>query len=95
MNTTRPMRLSSSKLTQESKPDKLEALDQEIVTLQIKLESLRNETDIFSVKRWMKLKNDLGLKCKEAQKLTAIWQNGMMFKMLFPVVDSTEYNRVC
>ena len=56
-------------LTQESEPDELKALDQEIVALLIELES------------------DPGLKWKEAQESTAIWQNGMMFKILFPIVD--------
>ncbi|KAI9572021.1 P-loop containing nucleoside triphosphate hydrolase protein [Boletus coccyginus] len=66
---------SALRLAQESKPDELEALDREIVTLQIELESLRNETDVFSVERRTKLESDLGLKREEAQELTAIWQN--------------------
>jgi len=78
---------SALRLAQESKPDELEALDREIVTLQIELESLRNETDVFSVERRMKLESDLRLKREEAQELTAIWQNGMVLKILFPVVD--------
>lgn len=78
---------SALRLAQESKPDELEALDREIVTLQIELESLRNETDVFSVERQTKLESDLGLKREEAQELTAIWQNGMMFKTLFLIVD--------
>ncbi|KAF8141334.1 P-loop containing nucleoside triphosphate hydrolase protein [Boletus edulis] len=53
---------SALRLAQESKPDELEALDREIVTLQIELE---NET-----------RNDLRFKRDEAQQLTAIWQNG-------------------
>ncbi|PPQ89204.1 hypothetical protein CVT25_001273 [Psilocybe cyanescens] len=41
---------SSLRLSQEPKPDELEALDREIMTLQIELESLK-ETDVFSVER--------------------------------------------
>ena len=49
---------SALHLTQESKPDALEALDRKIVRLQIELESLKNETDIFSVGRKSKVKRD-------------------------------------
>ncbi|KAF8550739.1 P-loop containing nucleoside triphosphate hydrolase protein [Imleria badia] len=66
---------SALRLAQESKPDELEALDREIVTLQIELESLKNETDVFSVERRLKLENDFRSKREEAQELTAIWQN--------------------
>ncbi|KAF9233711.1 P-loop containing nucleoside triphosphate hydrolase protein [Melanogaster broomeanus] len=66
---------SSLRLAQESKPDELEALDREIVTLQIELESLKNEIDVSSVERRVKLENDLRMKKEEAQRLTAIWQN--------------------
>ncbi|KIJ65353.1 hypothetical protein HYDPIDRAFT_130437 [Hydnomerulius pinastri MD-312] len=66
---------SALRLAQESKPDELEALDREIMTLQIELESLKNEIDVFSVERRARLQNDLRLKKEEAQQLTAIWQN--------------------
>jgi ATP-dependent Clp protease ATP-binding subunit ClpB len=66
---------SALRLAQESKPDELEALDREIVTLQIELESLKNETDVFSVERRTKREGDLRVKREEAQELTAIWQN--------------------
>ncbi|KAJ7227717.1 P-loop containing nucleoside triphosphate hydrolase protein [Mycena haematopus] len=42
---------SSLRLAQESKPDELEALDRAIMTLQIELESLKKESDTFSVER--------------------------------------------
>ena len=42
---------SSLRLAQESKPPDLGALERNIVTLQIELESLKNESDIFSVER--------------------------------------------
>ena len=72
---------SALRLAQESKPDELDALDREIVTLQIELESLKNEVDVFSVERRTKLENDLRLKREQAQELTAIWQNGATLDM--------------
>ncbi|KAG8936857.1 chaperone ATPase hsp78 [Tulasnella sp. 418] len=65
---------SALRLAQESKPDELEALDREIVTLQIELESLRKETDIFSVERREKVERDLEAKREEANRLNSIWQ---------------------
>ena len=73
---------SALRLAQESKPDELEALDREIVTLQIELESLKNEIDVFSIERRSKLENDLRLRREQAQEMTAIWQNGTAFKTL-------------
>lgn len=67
---------SALRLAQESKPDELEALEREIMTLQIELESLKKETDVFSVERRAKLENDLQRKKVDAQELTAIWKNG-------------------
>ena len=69
---------SALRLAQESKPDELETLDREIVTLQIELESLKNEVDVFSVERRTKLEHDLRSKREEGQELTAIWQNGIL-----------------
>ncbi|KAG9024973.1 chaperone ATPase hsp78 [Tulasnella sp. JGI-2019a] len=65
---------SALRLALESKPDELEALDREIVTLQIELESLRKETDVFSVERREKVERDLLAKREEASKLTTTWQ---------------------
>ena len=42
---------STLRLAQECKPDALERIQREIVTLQIELESLKNESDVFSVER--------------------------------------------
>lgn len=67
---------SSLRLAQESKPDELEALNREIVTLQIELESLKNESDVFSVERKNKVEADLNVRKEEAEKLTALWQAG-------------------
>ncbi|KAE9397053.1 P-loop containing nucleoside triphosphate hydrolase protein [Gymnopus androsaceus JB14] len=66
---------SALRLAQESKPDELESLDREIMTLQIELESLKNESDVFSVERREKVESDLRHKKDEAQRLTEIWQS--------------------
>lgn len=76
---------SALRLAQESKPDELEALDREIVTLQIELESLKNESDVFSVERRTKLESVLRSKREEAQELTAIWQNGTLCENVVPL----------
>ncbi|KAH9479148.1 Heat shock protein 78, mitochondrial [Psilocybe cubensis] len=65
---------SSLRLAQESKPDELEALDREIMTLQIELESLKKETDVFSVERRGKVEGDLLVKRQMAEELTGLWQ---------------------
>ncbi|KAL1673496.1 P-loop containing nucleoside triphosphate hydrolase protein [Schizophyllum commune] len=65
---------SSLRLAQESKPDALEALDRQIVTLQIELESLKNESDVFSAERRLKVEAELKEKKAEAERLTDIWQ---------------------
>ncbi|KAG1614164.1 hypothetical protein G6F46_007161 [Rhizopus delemar] len=64
---------SKLRLQQESKPEVLENLNRQIMTIQIELESLRKETDIMSVERRDKLKADLESKQKESERLTAIW----------------------
>ncbi|PBK81924.1 P-loop containing nucleoside triphosphate hydrolase protein [Armillaria gallica] len=65
---------SALRLAQESKPDELEALDRDVMTLQIELASLRNESDVFSVERRQKVEADLAAKREEASKLTSIWK---------------------
>lgn len=65
------------RLAQESKPDNLEALDREVVTLQIELESLKNETDVYSVERRNEVEKLLKTKKDEAAQLDQIWQAGM------------------
>ncbi|TRM58807.1 P-loop containing nucleoside triphosphate hydrolase protein [Schizophyllum amplum] len=65
---------SSLRLAQESKPDALEALDRSIVTLQIELESLKGESDVFSAERRLKVEAELKEKRDEAARLTNIWQ---------------------
>lgn len=48
------------------------------MTLQIELESLKNETDVFSVERRTKVEGDLLIKRQEADALTSLWQAGAM-----------------
>lgn len=69
---------SALRLAQESKPDDLEALDREIMTLQIELESLKNESDVFSVERREKVEAQLKDKREQASELTTIWQAGKL-----------------
>ena len=64
---------SALRLAQESKPDELEALDRDIMTLQIELESLKNETDVFSVERRNKVEDTLRKKRDEAMRLEEVW----------------------
>ncbi|RJE17265.1 Heat shock protein, partial [Aspergillus sclerotialis] len=56
---------SALRLQQESKPDAIQKLDREIMTIQIELESLRKETDIASKERRQKLEETLAEKKKE------------------------------
>ena len=64
---------SALRLQQESKPDAIQKLDREIMTIQIELESLRKETDITSKERRTKLEENLHEKQKEVARLTEIW----------------------
>ncbi|CAL9736564.1 heat shock protein 78, mitochondrial [Monosporozyma servazzii] len=61
------------RLQHESKPDEIQKLDRQIMTIQIELESLKKETDPISEERRDKLKDDLDLKQKELTRLTQIW----------------------
>ncbi|KAI7908182.1 P-loop containing nucleoside triphosphate hydrolase protein [Cokeromyces recurvatus] len=64
---------SKLRLQQESKPEALENLDRQIMTIQIELESLRKETDVMSVERRNKLQQDLEEKQAESKRLSAVW----------------------
>ncbi|MCJ1281632.1 chaperone ATPase hsp78 [Xylographa opegraphella] len=64
---------SALRLQQESKPDAIQELDRQIMTLQIELESLRKETDVASKERREKLESTLKLKQEDAARLTEIW----------------------
>lgn len=48
------------------------------MTLQIELESLKNESDVFSEERRSKVEADLKEKRKQASELTTIWQTGVL-----------------
>ncbi|KAJ7905906.1 P-loop containing nucleoside triphosphate hydrolase protein [Mycena leptocephala] len=65
---------SALRLAQESKPDELEALDRAIVTLQIELESLKKESDTFSVERRVAVEADIKTKREQASEMLMIWQ---------------------
>ena len=65
---------SALRLQQESKPDAIQELDRQIMTIQIELESLRKETDIASKERRDQLEKTLTLKQDEAGALTEKWE---------------------
>lgn len=65
---------SALRLQQESKPDAIQKLDREIMTIQIELESLRKESDVASKERKEKLEQDLKLKQDEVGALTEKWE---------------------
>lgn len=65
---------SALRLQQESKPDAIQKLDREIMTIQIELESLRKESDVASKERKAKLERDLTLKQDEVGALTEKWK---------------------
>ncbi|KAI9604666.1 hypothetical protein KEM48_002421 [Puccinia striiformis f. sp. tritici PST-130] len=66
---------SSLRLLQESKPDQLENLERQITTLQIELESLKNDKDEFSQNRITKIKQEIADCEKEAVTLNEKWRN--------------------
>lgn len=72
---------SSLRLAQESKPDEPEVLDREVATLQIELESLKNETDVFSVDRRHEVEKQLEAKRDEAARLGEVWQAGKCLRV--------------
>lgn len=65
---------SALRLQQESKPDAIQELDRQIMTIQIELESLRKETDIASKERREKLEATLKMKQEQEKKLTGKWE---------------------
>jgi len=64
---------SALRLQQESKPDAIQELDRQIMTIQIELESLRKETDIASKERRERLEQTLKQKQDEVKVLTEKW----------------------
>lgn len=65
---------SALRLQQESKPDPIQELERQIMTIQIELESLRKENDVMSVERREKLEGQLKAKQDEVKKLTDKWE---------------------
>jgi len=65
---------SALRLQQESKPDAIQELDRQIMTIQIELESLRKETDIASAERREKLQSTLKDKQDATAKLMEKWE---------------------
>lgn len=65
---------SSLRLQQESKPDPIQELDRQVMTIQIELESLRKETDVTSRERRKKLEKTLKDKQEQVQTLTERWE---------------------
>ncbi|KAK3109468.1 chaperone ATPase hsp78, partial [Teratosphaeriaceae sp. CCFEE 6253] len=65
---------SALRLQQESKPDAIQELDRQIMTIQIELESLRKETDVPSQERRAQLEKTLTLKQDAAGLLTEKWE---------------------
>lgn len=64
---------SRLRLQQESKPEILQSLDSQILTMQIELESLKKETSKSAIERRQKLLEDLEFKKKEAHTLSLEW----------------------
>jgi ATP-dependent Clp protease ATP-binding subunit ClpB len=65
---------SALRLQQESKPDAIQELDRQIMTIQIELESLRKETDVASKERRDRLEQTLKQKRDEVKVLTEKWE---------------------
>jgi ATP-dependent Clp protease ATP-binding subunit ClpB len=65
---------SALRLQQESKPDPIQELDRQIMTIQIELESLRKETDVASKERRERLDDTLKKKQDEVKVLTDKWE---------------------
>ncbi|KAF2154785.1 P-loop containing nucleoside triphosphate hydrolase protein [Myriangium duriaei CBS 260.36] len=64
---------SALRLQQESKPDAIQELDRQIMTIQIELESLRKESDVSSRERRESLETTLKSKQSEVKELTERW----------------------
>ena len=58
----------------DSKPEELDALDRQILQLQIEAEALKKETDAASKDRLEKLEHELGGLQEQSDEMTAKWQ---------------------
>lgn len=65
---------SALRLQQESKPDIIQQLDREIMTIKIELESLRKEQDVASKERREKLETSLKKKEEKVAELMKTWE---------------------
>lgn len=65
--------MASLRLQQESKPERLEVIERDVMTLQIELESLRKETDAGSADRRIAIEKRVAEKKEEFNKLSQIW----------------------
>lgn len=66
---------SALRLQQESKPERIEQLDREILRYQIELESLRNEDDAMSLERQEEISKKLENFQAESKRLTDLWKS--------------------
>lgn len=65
---------SALRLQQESKPEPIQVLDRDILTIQIEIESLKKESDTFSKERREKLETTLKTKREEVDELMKVWE---------------------
>jgi ATP-dependent Clp protease ATP-binding subunit ClpB len=70
------------RLAQESRPEELEHLERECVTLEIERESLRREEDVLSMERLQKIDAELETKRDQALRLKRAWMDGRLFTIL-------------
>ncbi|KAK7535422.1 heat shock protein 78 [Phyllosticta citricarpa] len=86
---------SALRLQQESKPDAIQELDRQIMTIQIELESLRKEDDVVSKERREKLEESLKSKQEELKKLNEKWeQERSQIENIKSIKESLERARV-
>ncbi len=64
---------SALRLQQESKPEVIETLEREVMTMQIELASLRHESDLASKARRETIEAELEAKRTEMDALTGVW----------------------
>lgn len=65
---------STLRLLQESKPEELETLERSIITLQIERESLKNDTDPFSLDRVEAIDSEIDAARVQAAEIERRWK---------------------
>lgn len=65
---------SRLRLQLESKPEDIEHLDRQVITIKIELEALKKEKDIASAERRAKLEKELADRVKKSEELTLQWR---------------------